>query len=79
MSSSMKKSGLNYSPIHCRSHYSLLNGILSPVEICQHSLDMGASAVGISDINNFHGLISFASTAKEMGLKPLYFLLYIIS
>lgn len=72
MSSSMKKSRLNYSPIHCRSHYSLLNGILSPEEICRHSLLMGAGAVGISDINNFHGLIKFAFTAKEMGLKALY-------
>lgn len=72
MSSSMDKLRSNYSPIHCRSHYSLLNGILSPNEICRQSVRMGACSVGISDINNFHGLIKFASTAKEMGLKPLY-------
>ena len=68
----MNKSRSSYSPIHCRSHYSLLNGLLSPEEICRHSLLMGAGSVGISDINNFHGLIKFASTAKEMGLKALY-------
>ena len=72
MSSSMNKLRTNYSPIHCRTHYSLLNGILSPEEICRHSIRMGAGSVGISDINNFHGLIKFASTAKEMGLKALY-------
>jgi DNA-directed DNA polymerase III PolC len=72
MSSSMKNSKQNYSPIHCRTHYSMLNGLLSPGEICQKSLSIGAGAVGISDINNFHGLIKFATAAKEMGLKALY-------
>lgn len=61
-----------YAPIHCRTYYSLLEGILSPHEVCRAARSMGSSSVGISDINNFYGLIEFARTALDMGLKPLY-------
>lgn len=61
-----------YSPVHCRTHYSFLNGILSPKEVCFAVKSMGSRSVGIADINNFYGLIEFARTARDAGLKPLY-------
>jgi error-prone DNA polymerase len=61
-----------YAPIHCRTYYSLLRGILSPEEVADRAAAMGAGAVGIVDINGFYGLIRFARAALERGLKPLY-------
>ena len=62
----------SYAPIHCRTHYSLLRGILSPREVVERACAMGAAAVGLADINGFYGLIRFAAAAREKGLKPLY-------
>src|SRR6056297_1052904 len=61
-----------YTPIHCRTHYSFLRGVLSPEEVVRHAADMGAGTVGIADINGFYGLIRFATAAAERGLKALY-------
>ncbi|MGC9311057.1 MAG: PHP domain-containing protein [Sediminispirochaetaceae bacterium] len=62
----------SYAPIHCRTHYSLLRGILSPQEVVERACAIGAAAVGLADINGFYGLIRFAAAARERGLKPLY-------
>ena len=61
-----------YAPIHCRSHYSLLQGLASPGELCEEAAALGAEAAGIADINNFYGLIRFAAEASRRGLKALY-------
>ena len=61
-----------YAPIHCRTHYSFLRGVLSPQEVVERACSMGATAAGVADINGFYGLVRFASAARERGLKPLY-------
>ncbi|MBN1413419.1 MAG: DNA polymerase III subunit alpha [Spirochaetales bacterium] len=67
----MKITDFPYDPIHFRSHFSLLRGILSPEEICRYALSSGYKAVGLMDINNFYGLIRFIKSARFQGLKPL--------
>jgi error-prone DNA polymerase len=62
----------SYAPIHCRSHYSLLQGLASPGELCEEAAALGAGAVGIADINSFYGLLRFAVEASRRGLKALY-------
>jgi len=61
-----------YVPIHCRTHYSLLRGVLSPVQVVERAASLGAEAVGLADINGFYGLIKFAAAARDRGLKALY-------
>ncbi|MFO7850134.1 MAG: PHP domain-containing protein [Spirochaetia bacterium] len=66
------KNPSSYAPVHCRSSYSLLRGVAPPEEICDRAAEMGASAVGIADINGFYGLLRFSSAAAERGLRALY-------
>jgi DNA polymerase III alpha subunit len=61
-----------YAPLHCRSYFSLLRGVLSPEELCAAARRMGAKAAGIADVNGFYGLPRFAAAAQEQGLKALY-------
>ncbi|MFP4490437.1 MAG: PHP domain-containing protein [Spirochaetaceae bacterium] len=60
-----------YAPVHCRSFYSLLCGVTPPEEFCDRASEMGASAVGLADINGFYGLVRFSAAAAERGLKAL--------
>ncbi len=57
--------------LHFRSHYSLLRGCRSPEEICRFAREHGLSAVGMADINNFYGLISFLLAAGREGVRPV--------
>ncbi|MFW5727048.1 MAG: PHP domain-containing protein [Spirochaetia bacterium] len=66
------KSTQPYTPIHCRTYYSLLRGILSPQQVAERAAARGARAVGIADINGFYGLVKFAAAAGHRGLKALY-------
>ncbi|MBI9108223.1 MAG: DNA polymerase III subunit alpha [Spirochaetales bacterium] len=67
----MKKNLFKYSFIHCRSQYSLLNGVLSFRQICEKASSSGGTVVGLTDINNFHGMPEFLETASGYGLRPV--------
>ena len=54
-----------------RSHYSLLRGCRSPEEICHFARERNISTVGMTDINNFYGLILFLLAAGREGVRPV--------
>ncbi len=54
-----------------RSHYSLLRGCRSPEEICRFARERNISTVGLTDINNFYGLIVFLLAAGREGVRPV--------
>ena len=62
---------MGVSCLHFRSHYSLLRGCRSPEEICRFARERSISTVGMADINNFYGLISFLLAAGREGLRPV--------
>jgi len=62
---------MDISYLHFRSNYSLLRGCRSPEEICHFARERGISTVGMADINNFYGLISFLLAAGRMGIRPV--------
>ena len=57
--------------LHFRSNYSLLRGCRSPEEICHFAREHDISTVGMADINNFYGLISFLLAAGREGVRPV--------
>ena len=57
--------------LHFRSNYSLLRGCRSPEEICRFARQHKLSTVGLTDINNFYGLILFLLAADREGVKPV--------
>ncbi len=61
--------GISY--LSFRSNYSLLRGCRSPEEICRFARERSISTVGMTDINNFYGLIVFLLAAGREGLRPV--------
>ena len=60
-----------YLPIGFRSYFSLLQGVLSPEDICGYAASEGYDAVGTADTNNFYGLIRFLKACGKAGLRPV--------
>jgi DNA-directed DNA polymerase III PolC len=57
--------------LHCRSHYTLLSGPLSPEEICRRAAEEGAECVGMVDRENLYGLPALYRAAGRCGLKAV--------
>ncbi|MBN2509971.1 MAG: DNA polymerase III subunit alpha [Spirochaetales bacterium] len=60
-----------YDPLHCRSHYSFLKGVLSMEALCAHARAQGAGALGVCDVNGFYGVPDLFRSARAFGLKAL--------
>ncbi|MCU0428397.1 MAG: DNA polymerase III subunit alpha [Cytophagaceae bacterium] len=58
--------------LHCRTHYSLLHGTLSPKELVEHAIQTGAQTLVLSDINNTSAWLDFYKHCTEAGIKPLF-------
>lgn len=62
---------MNYIPLHCHSHYSLLDGLSKPAKIAQRCADIGASACALTDHGNIAGSVQFYKEMKNKGIKPI--------
>ncbi len=58
-------------PVFVRSYYSLLDGVLSPYELCRAAVDHGYGSVCLLDTNGFYGLPSFLDAARTTGIRPI--------
>ena len=61
----------NFVHLHCHSHYSLLDGLPSPMDLAKKAADLGMGAIAISDHGNLFGAIEFYKACKEVGVKPI--------
>lgn len=57
--------------LHVHSHYSLLDGLASPIELADRAVELGQPAIAITDHGNMYGAIDFYTTCRERGIKPI--------
>lgn len=62
---------MSFVHLHVHSHYSLLDGLGTPLEIVKHVKADGASAIALTDHGNMYGAIEFFKAAKSEGIKPI--------
>ena len=60
-----------YIPLHCHSHYSLLDGLSQPKQIAKRINEIEATACALTDHGNIAGHVQFHSTMKKNGIKPI--------
>ena len=61
----------NYSPLHCHSMYSLLDGLSKPSQMAERCLEIGATSCALTDHGNIAGAIKFHSAMTKAGIKPI--------
>ncbi len=62
---------MGFTYLSFRSNYSFLRGCRSPEAICRFARERSISTVGMTDVNNFYGLISFLLAAGREGVRPV--------
>jgi error-prone DNA polymerase len=63
---------INYAELHCHSYYSLLDGASSPQALVQRAVELGMSALALTDHDNLYGALVFAEAAQTAGIKPIF-------
>lgn len=61
----------NYIPLHCHSHYSLLDGLSKPSQIAQRCIDIEAKSCALTDHGNIAGAVKFYTEMKKHNIKPI--------
>ena len=62
---------MNYSVLHCHSHFSLLDGLNKPEQIANRCAKLGISSCALTDHGNISGSVQFYQKMKSRGIKPI--------
>ncbi len=57
--------------LHLHTQYSLLDGAIKIKDLVKKALELGYSAVAITDHGNLFGILDFYKSLKAVGIKPL--------
>ena len=60
-----------YVELHLHSAFSFLDGASLPAELVERAVELGYSALAITDHNGLHGAMEFAQSAKAAGIQPI--------
>jgi DNA polymerase-3 subunit alpha len=60
-----------FAHLHCHTHYSLLDGASSIERLVDRTVELGMSALAITDHGNLHGALEFYGTARAAGINPV--------
>jgi DNA polymerase-3 subunit alpha len=61
----------NYVPLHCHTHFSLLDGLSKPDQIAKRCKEIGAKSCAITDHGNIAGSVKFYSEMIKNQIKPI--------
>jgi len=60
-----------YAELHCHSNFSFLDGASTPDELVGRAVELGLSALAVTDHNGLYGVVRFSTAAREAGLRPV--------
>jgi len=58
--------------LHVHSQYSLLCGACSPAELIARAVDIGFSALALTDLNAMYGTVEFQKECEQAGLRAIH-------
>src|SRR5581483_11800779 len=61
-----------YTELHCHSAYSFLDGTSLPEELAAAALELGHTALALTDHDGVYGSMEFAHAARALGLRPIH-------
>ena len=60
-----------FAELHCHSNFSFLDGASSVDDLAERAVELGLSAVALTDHQGLYGAVRFATAAAEAGLRPI--------
>jgi len=61
-----------YVPLHCHSHYSLLDGLSTPTKIAERCKEIGSPCATLTDHGGIAGWVELQKSCKKFGIKPIF-------
>lgn len=58
--------------LHTYSHFSLLEGLISPAEYAQLAVEQGMQAIALTDHRCLSGMVEFAKACEQAGIQPIF-------
>ncbi|HJR62714.1 MAG TPA: PHP domain-containing protein, partial [Gemmatimonadaceae bacterium] len=69
--SSSRRATMSYIELHCHSAFSLLDGASHPDALVERAIQLGYSALALTDHDDLGGIVAFSQTAYEHGLEAI--------
>ena len=60
-----------FAELHCHSNFSFLDGASTVADLAERAVELGLSAVALTDHQGLYGAVRFAAAAREAGLRPI--------
>ncbi len=60
-----------FAELHCHSNFSFLDGASPVDDLVERAVELGLTALAVTDHNGLYGAVRFASAAQEAGLRPI--------
>jgi DNA-directed DNA polymerase III PolC len=58
-------------PLRTRSYYSLMQGTMSPADLCSRAKAFGLQGLAMTDRDNLYGLWPYLAACRRHGMKPI--------
>ena len=58
-----------FAELHCHTDFSFLDGASPADDLVERALELGLSALAITDHQGLYGAVRFSAAAREAGLK----------
>jgi len=63
---------MSFVHLHCHTHFSFLDGAMSPTAMVEEASRLGMSHVAMTDNANMAGIVEFSKAAKKNCIQPIY-------
>ena len=60
-----------YAELHCHSNFSFLDGASSAEDLAERAVELGLTALAVTDHQGLYGAVRFAIAADEAGIRPI--------
>lgn len=61
-----------YAELHSHTNYSFLDGASWPAELVERAVELGYTALAVTDHDGFYGAVQFNEAARDTGLPAVY-------
>ena len=62
---------MNFVPLHCHSHFSLLDGLSQPKQMAERCAELEMPACALTDHGSISGAADFMTQMKKKGIEPI--------
>ncbi|MGZ3641719.1 MAG: PHP domain-containing protein, partial [Candidatus Limnocylindrales bacterium] len=60
-----------YAELHCHSNFSFLDGASPAEDLVARAIELGLTALALTDHQGLYGAVRFVTAAEEAGLRPI--------